>query len=208
MTEFVQQTPDRSYTDYLKEAGEDDEDLKRLDTSGSSAGEILAMAMTTPQSSIPSGMISPQLTESRSFVNGLLSPFSPFLKEKEQRGEFLQYVSLQPCRKVSIVVRVLPTGNNDDEQRCLFPQISGDANPKSIIQRPKPPRDMVVVNPAAFGTHIPSRVTMETARLVAQVAKKSCEDWYVGWPKKRNPHPIRPIFTNSPQRLQIQGETV
>jgi chromosome segregation ATPase len=190
MTEFVQQTPDRSYTDYLKEAGEDNEDLKRLDTSGSSAGEILAMAMTTPHSSIPSGIISPQLTESRSFVNGLLSPFSPLLKEKEQRGEFLQYVSLQPCRKVSIVVRVLPTGDNDDEQRCLFPQIRGDANPMSIIQKPNPPRDMVVVNPAAFGTHIPSRVTMETARLVAQVAKKSCEDWYVVSPKKRNPSPF------------------
>lgn len=184
MTEFLQQTPDRSYTDYLREAGEDDEELKRLDTSGSSAGDIFASALTTPRTGIPSGAISPQHTESHSFVNGLLSPFSPLLKGKEQREEFLEYVSLQPCRKVSIVVRVLPTSEDDDDQRCIFPQIRGNARLPSTVQKPKTPRDMVVVNPAAFGTHIPSQVTMETARLVTQVAKQSCEDWYVSKHKK------------------------
>eukprot|EP00980_Cylindrotheca_fusiformis_P017655 scaffold5529_cov117-Cylindrotheca_fusiformis.AAC.32 len=177
MTGFLLQTPDRPYTEYLKEAGEDDEELKYLDTSGSSAGELFALAMTTPRSSIPRGIISPQPTESRSFVNGLLSPFSPLLKENEQRKEFLQYVSLQPCRKVSIVVRVLPTNENDDEQRCLFPQMKVEPRPTSSTQTSNATRDMVVVNPAAFGTHIPSQVTMETARLVTQVAKQSCEDW-------------------------------
>ena len=38
-------------------------------------------------------------------------------------------------------------------------------------------RDVVVVNPTAFGKYIPSQVTMETAKVVAQVAHISSEDW-------------------------------
>lgn len=170
-------TPDRSYVDYLQDVvgGGDEEDSKRLDISGSSAGDLLAAPITTtPYNGC--GIISPQLTEARSFVNGLLSPFSPLLKQQDQRNEFLQYVSLQPCRKVSIVVRVLPVEqNNDEEQRCVFPHIKNEQNP--VVRKPKAPRDMVVVNPSAFGKFIPSQVTMETARLVAQVAHISSEDW-------------------------------
>jgi hypothetical protein len=166
-------TPDRSYADYLQEAGEDHgDDLKRLDASDSSAG-LGALAMTITTTPLPIGLISPQVTEPRSFLNGLLSPFSPLLKEKKDRGEYLQFVSLQPCRKVSVVVRILP--DNDEEQRCLFPHLNSKTS--QIIQKPKTQRNMVVVNPSAFGKHIPSKVTLESARLVAQVAKKSSEDW-------------------------------
>jgi len=40
------------------------------------------------------------------------------------------------------------------------------------------PRDVVVVNPTAFGKEIPTEITMERARLVSQVARRSStEDW-------------------------------
>ena len=174
------QTPDRPYVDYLKEAGDDSNEVTRLDASGSSAGDLLSATMTmTPlaKSSIPGDFMSPQLTEARSFVNGLLSPFSPLLKERDRRDEYMQYVSLQPCRKVSVVVRMLPCEENEEDQRCVFPHLKSDM--VSAIEKQKIPRDMVVVNPSAFGTHLPSSVTLETAKLVAQVAHIPSEDWYV-----------------------------
>ncbi len=132
------------------------------------------------------GMTSPQLTEARSFVNGLLSPFSPLFEHREQRDEYLEFVSLQPCRKLSVVVRVLPC--DDSGQRCLFQHVRTN----NLTQKPKSPHDMVVVKPSAFGKVIPSQVTMETARLVAQVAHISSEDWarlyefhHVMWPDQQ-----------------------
>ena len=220
-------------------------------------------------------------TESKTFVNGLLSPFSPLLHSKihkqkttlnhnnnnlnnnnnlatihddkfesnehnlnqhqsqtpngnksslnqtikRQREEFMQYVSLQPCRKVSVVVRVAAV--DEDAKRCIFPHFKdeilpsgGDlenastsfatpktnkygstnknnnllASPNSHATRlkltsPTHRRDVVVVNPTAFGKYIPSQVTMETAKLVAQVANIASEDWarlyefhHVMWP--------------------------
>ena len=226
-------------------------------------------------------------TESKSFVNGLLSPFSPLLhstnllaaannmnsspnnnnnknigedddddddlllneKERErrikdQRNDYLQYVSLQPCRKVSIVVRVTAVNDDDDgsSKRCIFPHYKDDidtsrtstsssidndidetatttdqqgrafatptgkstaatvaavgslsttGNGGMVIPNSKNthPRDVVVVNPTAFGRYVPSQITMETAKLVAQVANISTEDWarlyefhHVMWP--------------------------
>lgn len=208
---------DRTYVDYLQDvAGESyEEELGGLNTSGTSIKDTpsshqnrfhLAIPTDhndpeTPRHQIPSGMVSPQLTEARSFVNGLLSPFSPLLKNHEQRQEFLQYVSLQPCRKVSVVVRVLPC--DDPDKRCLFPHLKNAPDPQQLpshatplIRRPpKTPRDMVVVNPSAFGKFIPTEVTMETARLVAQVAHISSEDWarlyqfhHVMWPEGDHSH--------------------
>ena len=190
-------------------------------------------------------------TESKAFVNGLLSPFSPLLNAppnftanqldtifdddpaaaaninnnvatmKQKRDEYLQYVSLQPCRKVSVVVRVSEVDENDDDaKRCIFPHYKEDSilpgdtsiltegfstpkgkRPQSPLASPNrskingltsPPhgRDVVVVNPQAFGKYIPSQVTMETAKLVAQVANIASEDWarlyefhHVMWPQ-------------------------
>lgn len=189
----------KSFEDYLTEVivgeshdldEEEEEEFQRLGITRSASEEKSTQLRAshrkqrrgTPQSS--TGMISPQLTEARSFVNGLLSPFSPLLKQQDQREEYLEFVSLQPCRKVSVIVRVLPC--QEDEQRCLFPHVK-TANP--LIQKPKSPHDMVVVKPSAFGKVIPSTFTMETARLVAQVAHISSEDWarlyefnHVMWP--------------------------
>ncbi|KAG7367528.1 myosin heavy chain [Nitzschia inconspicua] len=169
------------------------------------------------------------ISEAKSFVNGLLSPFSPILVKEnlpaEDRTECMQFVSLQPCRKVSVVVRVLSVPEGDDHdadgrsiQRCVFPHYKDDeedhgsayvtnqttnlkeggdddtfeydASSKRVVI----PRDMVVVNPTAFGKYIPSQVTMETAKLVAQVAHISSEDWarlyefhHVMWPSTSTP---------------------
>lgn len=190
----TQPLPKKSFVDYLQDvAGEshdyndeddddddddDDGELRPLDTSEDNRSRS-QRKRSTPRS----GMISPQLTEARSFVNGLLSPFSPLLRHRDQRDEYLEFLSLQPCRKVSVVVRVLPC--DDSGQRCLFPHVKSD----NATRKPKSPHDMVVVKPSAFGKVIPSQFTMETARLVAQVAHISSEDWarlyefhHVMWP--------------------------
>jgi hypothetical protein len=81
------------------------------------------------------------------------------------------------------------------EKLCLFPlvdphadlaDISGTAGTKQHLSptsatfqraRDSDARDLVVVNPTAFGRFIPSQVTMETAKLVAQIAHIQTEDW-------------------------------
>eukprot|EP00934_Nitzschia_sp_Nitz4_P003186 Nitzschia sp. Nitz4//scaffold6_size259037//69457//74478//NITZ4_001057-RA/size259037-processed-gene-0.8-mRNA-1//1//CDS//3329556842//3176//frame0 len=189
--EFIsagKQADNKSYEDYLHDVagGSFDEEVGALNKSDLSIH--LAPRLSTPRT-LPTGMVSPQLTEAPSFVNGLLSPFSPLLRQQDQRDEYLQYVSLQPCRKVSVVVRVLPC--SDPDQRCLFPHLKNEYQSQpALINKPKSPRDMVVVNPSAFGKKIPVQVTMETARLVAQVAHIASEDWarlyefhHVMWPK-------------------------
>ncbi len=232
-------------------------------------------------------------TESKTFVNGLLSPFSPLLHSavhkqgqaqgqaqpnnlatindeeeeeananqnlenvlkqslsqtiKQQREEYMQYVSLQPCRKVSVVVRVTAVDENEDAKRCIFPHFKDEllpsggslsspipnnldtikfATPKgkktgsfmstplsaksanSKLSSPTHRRDVVVVNPTAFGKYIPTQFTMETAKLVAQVANIDSEDWarlyefhHVMWPtptkSRENNH--KPSIVGSPQ---------
>lgn len=205
--------PKKSYEDYLHDVAgeshelEEDEELRRLDTSQASPhlrANDRSQSQQRRQTPL-SGMASPQLTEARSFVNGLLSPFSPLLKQREQREEFLEFVSLRPCRKVSIVVRVLPC--DESEQRCLFPHVKSN---NDVIQKPKSPHDMVVVKPSAFGKVIPSQVTMETARLVAQVAHISSEDWarlyefhHVMWPDplQQDGEDQRSNSTNDPDQF-------
>lgn len=162
MTAAEFQTPSRPYEEYLKEAAEEDDD--------ETLGSAVAAFTTDMSSPLNIETSSPVVTtENKSFLNGLLSPFSMLLQQSGMRDEYLQYVSLQPCRKVTCVINVLPLENDSDNQRCLFPQMKQENS--------KLPHNMVVVNPAAFGTHIPSQVTMETARLVTTVAKTSCEDW-------------------------------
>jgi len=187
-------TSRKSFGDYLHDVAgeshdlddEDEEELRRLKVIPSE-GNKSTQSLTSqqrPRETPLSGMTSPQLTEARSFVNGLLSPFSPLLEQKQERDEYLEFLSLQPCRKVSVVVRVLPC--EEHLQRCLFPHVKA-TNP--LMRVPNSPHDMVVVKPSAFGKVIPSSVTMETARLVAQVAHISSEDWarlyefhHVMWP--------------------------
>jgi hypothetical protein len=69
------------------------------------------------------------------------------------------------------------------------------------MQKSKSPYDMVVVKPTAFGKVIPSQITLETARLVAQVANISSEDWarlyefhHVIWPDE-HPEGDSDVFT-------------
>lgn len=64
----------------------------------------------------------------------------------------------------------------------------------AALSSPTHRRDVVVVNPTAFGKYIPSQVTMETAKLVAQVANIASEDWarlyefhHVMWPTPTKP---------------------
>ncbi len=229
-------------------------------------------------------------TESKTFVNGLLSPFSPLLHSaihkntnnhldtiqdqeednnnannnnaentqqslkqtiKRQREEFMQYVSLQPCRKVSVVVRV--TAADEDAKRCIFPHFKDDLLPSggslqiaththnnpdqfatpqgkkttsllpattphslsnpSRLMSPTHRRDVVVVNPTAFGKYIPSQVTMETAKLVAQVANIASEDWarlyefhHVMWPTPTKSREQAQNLSNNPSLGSPQGK--
>eukprot|EP00536_Pseudo-nitzschia_multiseries_P016087 jgi/Psemu1/292350/fgenesh1_pg.1017_\ len=237
---------------------------KSLSTNSSSGG-VVPQNATKPLFSPISVQKAPQTpggfwtinTESKTFVNGLLSPFSPLLHSPrvgngalptirsfddgdgngnvnhsimneetkqqqqqqrildQQRKEYLQCVSLQPCRKVSVVVRVTAIDDEDnDAKRCIFPHYKNlpsaggsgiesparysafatpnRSTPREFVPNNKSPshvRDVVVINPSAFGKHIPSHVTMETAKLVAQVANISSEDWarlyefhHVMWP--------------------------
>lgn len=87
-------------------------------------------------------------------------------------------LSLIPCRKVSIVVRVqIPSMRS---RLCLFPLLpetpsngglispaAATLNAASALET----GDIVVVNPTAFGKFIPAEVTMDTARLVANVVR-------------------------------------
>ena len=117
---------------------------------------------------------------SPSFVSGLISPFSPLLKHGDTRFEKLQFASLVPLGKLSCVIQILPLEHNKDERRCIFPQVKSSDTAL--------PPNVVVVNPSAFGKHIPSHVTLETARLVSRATDTS--DWarlynfdHVIWPE-------------------------
>jgi chromosome segregation ATPase len=107
-------------------------------------------------------------------------------------------LSLSVCRKVSVVVQVIedePQQQKEQQQVCLFPLHDPNRNPssspeKSLLRNKHdkrldwedqeqviPSRDIVVVNPDAFGKFIPSKITMDTARMVAQLAHAESEDW-------------------------------
>lgn len=88
------------------------------------------------------------------------SPFSPLLRSQDSKISWQSHdgteLSLLPCRKVSVVVKV----KVNHSKPCLFPLPSG-----SVMET----NDLVAVNPRAFGKYIPAQVTMDTARLVAHV---------------------------------------
>ena len=96
-------------------------------------------------------------------------------------------MSLAPCRKVSVVVCVDNNGAEKKRKKkrdvCLFPLDSSQSQSNttttaaSAATHPSSSRDIVVVNPKAFGTVIPSSITMETSRVVAQIANIPSEDW-------------------------------
>ena len=117
---------------------------------------------------------------------GPLSPFSPLLRpNKTQRSESAiswqsqttnPDLSLLPCRKVSVVVKV-KFPDMDYSKMCLFPLLTGTmymdgSSPRSATLQAisgMETHDLVAVNPSAFGKYIPAQVTMDTARLVANV---------------------------------------
>ena len=121
-------------------------------------------------------------------AKGPFSPFSPWTRAHTQRRESAvswqwqgDDLSLIPCRKVSVVVRVkIP---EERTRLCLFPLApemlsSTLLSPTcATIQAPCDTNDICVVNPCAFGKFIPAEVTMDTARLVANVANIESEDW-------------------------------
>ena len=108
-------------------------------------------------------------------------------------------LSMVACRRVSVVVNVVQPARTDTgdtkkdkstNRLCLFPldlnaldekeQINKKPNmspTSATLQSATETRDLVIVNPTAFGKLIPSDVTMETARLVAAVAHIQTEDW-------------------------------
>ena len=149
------------------------------------------------------------------------SPFqSPLFGE--EAVEDLNLLSLSSCRKVSVVVRIaLAPGeslfsendddNNDSDNRlCVFPLIQHneqlDLMTAFASACEDSPKDLVVINPTAFGTLIPSNVTMETAQLVQTVAGSTTEDWarrfschQVLWPTQtQRQTPLQVDSTSSP----------
>jgi hypothetical protein len=160
--------------------------LATLASGGTVDSEMILTEQQQYMIQTPTSTTAAAFSEAKSFVNGLLSPFSPLLTKedlsREERIENLQFVSLQPCRKVSVVVRVLPVkdGENDmsnGPHRCVFshykdeidqtyqPNRSTNDHQQQEVATSSPsfkriilPRDMVVVNPSAFGKHIPSLV--------------------------------------------------
>lgn len=137
---------------------------------------------TTPN---PSTLLTPVKSNGD---RGPLSPFSPLLRTQQplrQESTRISWqsnddkdLSLLPCRKVSVVVKVkVPTAH---DKLCLFPLIpaSEESNDVSLQSPTLAPlqavsgietNDLVAVNPTAFGKYIPAQVTMDTARLVAKV---------------------------------------
>lgn len=122
---------------------------------------------------------------------GPMSPFSPLTKSERGKMDatvsFLSNsdvdLSLTTCRKVSVIVTVhAPEKNENNEtpsKLCLFPLVlETPSNPKGLLSpisatirqaAQESTKDLIVVNPSAFGKHIPGHVTLETAKLVAQV---------------------------------------
>jgi len=110
----------------------------------------------------------------RAALEETMQPLSPFATRKREHAE----LSLSPCRKVSVVVHV--QSSSSETKHCLFPL--------------EDVRDIVAVNPQAFGKYISGAVTMETAKIVAQIAKIPSEDWtrsyrfsHVVWRKEDEP---------------------
>lgn len=176
-------------------SGEDLFDAKEvLDTSTLSASvratpQRSSFALRTPP--MPKQRMIPSSTQR--WDRGPMSPFSPLAKSDRGRTETsISFVSnadadlsLISCRKVSVAVSVHVPENNENSQKltqlCLFPlNMETPSNPGDLLSpisatirqaAHESTRDLVVVNPSAFGTHIPGQVTMETARLVAQVVR-------------------------------------
>ncbi len=105
-----------------------------------------------------------------------MSPFSPLLQKikrkrpTQQKGREFDEFSLNPCRRVSIVVAV---GNGsesiDDEKNriCIFPTRDADST-----------RELIVLNPKAFGRLIPPQTSQrDVAKMVSQIAPLAQEDW-------------------------------
>jgi hypothetical protein len=106
-------------------------------------------------------------------------------------------LSLAPCRKVSVVVLVSqPPPSKQEHRLCLFPlnfEADETCNDNGEYEQPRTPpatplcptfevpaassKDLIVVNPTAFGKYIPSTITMETAKAVARIAHIASEDW-------------------------------
>ena len=139
-------------------------------------------------------------------LSSMLSPFSPVLKSRQRESVLskLDDLSFVPCRKVSTMVRVLPHAESEETDVCVFPILHRhhyqQQERRSSIQETmqqahlQQTRSLVVVNPSAMGLHISSDMTMETARLVAEVAKIETEDWlrkysfdHVEWPSLTTP---------------------
>lgn len=74
---------------------------------------------------------------------------------------------------------VSPTAGSPDRERRGSPSSPSHITAAASTAATTDSRrdSLVVVDPAAFGRHIPIAVAMDTARLVAQIAHASSEDW-------------------------------
>lgn len=95
----------------------------------------------------------------------LLSPFSPKLRQSKLNEDSILFSLQASNRPVNAVVLVQPPSELSlkETQVCVYP----------IEDVTKASQELIVVNPRALGRQLPSKLTMETARLVAQ----SSEDW-------------------------------
>lgn len=111
--------------------------------------------------------------------------------DNDDQDTVIGTLSLNATRKVSVIVHVRnPIASEKEKDKiCLFPLLRKHDEATAILstseaalsptsatlQSAGHTRELIVVNPTAFGKLIPSKVTMETARLVAQMA--NVEDW-------------------------------
>jgi len=160
-----------------------------------SVGQQRLSISRSPQNAVKTTKLPPFERQNR----GPMSPFSPLMKSEKGKVDAMAScafntdanLSLISCRKVSVVITVNVPENNENAPKssklCLFPLvIASPSNPEDLLSPisatiqqavKESTRELVVVNPSAFGKHIPAQFTMETARLVAQVANIESEDW-------------------------------
>eukprot|EP00957_Ditylum_brightwellii_P034099 2583976-Ditylum_brightwellii.AAC.1 len=162
--------------------------------------ESPAQAQAEGGSALSRGLMATPLPVSyrkESDAAAVLSPFSPTTEGRQRRQRLLEEDgsgedwTLSKSRRVSILVKV---GNHDasSSSLCLLPLIhdhqthqqnnqnSPNTSPASRtlqLANDRNTKELVLVNPDAFGSLIPAEVTVETARLVAQISHVASEDW-------------------------------
>lgn len=141
---------------------------------------------------------------------GALSPFSPLLQKIKRKrpvqsnGQELDDFSLNPCRRVSIVVAIGDGGDSveGENKLCIFPTRDTEST-----------RELIVLNPKAFGRLVPPQTSQrDVAKMVSQIAPLAQEDWtrtyrfqHVVWPHRKQSQPVvdSPIYREFPDNTLL-----